>query len=539
MNKFLKIKKIITFKKNLKQIKKIKKNILICDKGEYDSSFRACFMSKIINENFESKFFVLTNADIKKSNENINIYKLFKIQNFIIDFKKKDIIYNFLFFFKIILIYLRLIINNLSDKNYLKKFIEDFKFENIHVGDLIYDSYIRPKHNFLKFSFFSPFFFKNLYLGLTRIKQINEIIKNKKINIVIVSTKNFINTSNIAIRCAAKNKIRIYIITNNFFKKINNYKDALNSIYYISKKELEIKKNKKKNVESFFLDRFIKKIPGKFVSKETFKKVYVNNSRKISKKIFLKKNLKGQIDLNNIESEKIIINLFALNAFSDSPRGSFKNGTFLFIDYYDVFIKTINQISKFDNTNKIWLVKTHPAHSKYNEIGIADEYVKKFEHKNIFMCPDKIDNVNLFKIINNLFTPRSTIALEFACFGKMPMVSCSNPVSHFDFIKAPKTEDEYYDELKKDNFSIKLNKDQVISAKTALYLLESHKNSQLPNSAILPELNFDQILGKKNSFKNYFESIDNNIDKNKISYIEQDVYYQKLKENLIGDLIKN
>ena len=91
---------------------------------------------------------------------------------------------------------------------------------------------------------------------------------------------------------------------------------------------------------------------------------------------------------------------------------------------------------------------------------------------------EKARNHDRDKIIDNLVTPRSTIALDYACFGKMPLLSCSNSISHLGFVKVPNTIEEYFLEIEKDNFSIELTKDQVLDAKIASYLLENFKNSQ-------------------------------------------------------------
>ena len=113
----------------------------------------------------------------------------------------------------------------------------------------------------------------------------------------------------------------------------------------------------------------------------------------------------------------------------------------------------------------------------------------------------------MFKIIDNLVTPRSTIGLEYACFGKMPLLSCSNSISHLGFANVPNNIEEYFTELEKEFFSKKLDKTQILNAQISLYLLENFKNSQLPKSNILPELNFSQLIEEPKAFDDYFKNL--------------------------------
>ena len=196
----------------------------------------------------------------------------------------------------------------------------------------------------MNFNFFNYDLLKKLIITYYRIKKIENTKRKNDIIAVIVGGKNYINSGNLFLRYASKNNISTFIIANRFFKKINNYKEALTNNHYISKEELlDTKKNKIELVENFIQNRFTKRIHGNFVAKETFEKVYGQNKDEITKKEFLEKFLnKNLIKNNNLDFK---INLFALNAFSDAPRGSHQNSKFLFIDYYDAFIKTVETIS--------------------------------------------------------------------------------------------------------------------------------------------------------------------------------------------------
>ena len=527
--------------KNLYEEIKIKKTdsnktIIICDRNKFDSTIRGCLAAKIIQEYTNANVLVLT--DIIGDNKNKKIFNKFGIFDLINSFEKKDIFKNFYFFLMSLIIYLNILFKSFFNKNKtLDNLIKNFKISEINVGDLIYDSHIRKNHKYLNFSFLNYDFLKKFIVVYYRIKKIKKIIREKDVVAVIVGGKHYINAGNLFLRCASKNNINTFVISYKFFKKINNYSDVLRSTHYITKKELiETKKNKIKLVKKFIKNRFIKKIHGNFVAKETFKKVYGQNIKNVTKKNLLEKILNKKFDNKKLSEFKI--NLYALNAFSDSPRGGYISGKFLFIDYYDAFKKTVEKILTFENNKTIWLIKPHPASKNYLEDGIVENYINQLESKNIFLCPDYINNLNLFKIIDNLVTPRSTIGLEYACFGKMPLFSCSNSISHLGFAKVPSSVENYFREIKKESFSKKLKTKQIQNAQTSLYLLEKFKNSQLPASAILPELNLSQIIDEASDFDDYFLKISKNLKANKLKKFEDDIYFKNLKSEILKDYLK-
>ena len=110
------------------------------------------------------------------------------------------------------------------------------------------------------------------------------------------------------------------------------------------------------------------------------------------------------------------VNVFALHCFSDSPN---INSGMIFKDYYDQFIKTINYIRR-DKKN-FWIIKPHPARTQYHEEGIIEKIIDRYRSDldNVIICPEKINNLTLFNLTDNLINCASTISLEFACFGRL------------------------------------------------------------------------------------------------------------------------
>tara|TARA_B110000305_G_scaffold238660_1_gene304599 strand:+ start:100 stop:1374 length:1275 start_codon:yes stop_codon:yes gene_type:complete len=419
------------------------------------------------------------------------------------------------------------------NKNLILNFIDDFKFYNIHVGDLMYDTYIRNDHSFLNFNIFNLKFLKIFFITLFRLKKIKSLFDLHKIEAVVSSTHSFNFGGTLATRYASKIGCKTYFHADTLFKEIKSYDMCQDHVFRVYKEELLIfKKNEDKiNVDNFINKRFFKNIhSGTFVDIDTFKKVYFN-SKNINKFDFIQnltKNTSTKINGKNL------LNLIALNCFSDAPRSFSKSGIFLFQDYYDFFVKSIEAISKLDRKN-IWLIKPHPASLIYNEGGIIEELLEKYSLENVFMCPENINNKNYFNIIDNLITSRSSMALEYACFGGKPIICGSTAYTGLGFTHEPQSINEYYNVLKNLNLNNKLNDEEKNNARATLYILDHLKNEHLEKSIILPSRQLLESIDRRLFNDEYFKKIKITLNERKIHSFFDDPYYKSL-ERLVNNL---
>ena len=88
-----------------------------------------------------------------------------------------------------------------------KWLINDFRIYKIHIGDLIYDSYLRHDLKFLRPKKFDKRLIYLFLLAIYKTVFINDLIKKRKIEYVIVSTATYVNDSSIALRLATQKKI--------------------------------------------------------------------------------------------------------------------------------------------------------------------------------------------------------------------------------------------------------------------------------------------------------------------------------------------
>ena len=353
--------------------------ILIADKQNVDTAIRLSLLSKILQKKNNANIFVLTD---KKKHLSLKIYEMFNIKKIYISCQFKDFFSNIFFLIYCSLIYFTLMIKFAVNRNLILNFIDDFKFYNIHVGDLMYDTYIRNDHSFLNFNIFNLKFLKIFFITLFRLKKIKSLFDLHKIEIVLSSGLSFNFGGTLAIRYASKIGCKTYLHADTLFKEIKSYEMCQDNIQKVYKEELLIfKKNEDKiKVDNFINKRFFKNFhSGIFVHKDTFGKAYFN-SKNINRFDFIQNLTKHRSTKIN---GKNLLNLIALNCFSDAPRSFSKSGIFLFQDYYDFFVKSIEVISKLDRKN-IWLIKPHPANLIYNEGGIIEELLEKYNLENVF-----------------------------------------------------------------------------------------------------------------------------------------------------------
>ncbi len=351
-----------------------------------------------------------------------------------------------------------------------QKFINKFYVNKVHVGDLIYDSYIRNNLNFinpkvdiklLKIIFFACF--KTYKLGI--------FFKKYKIKYLFVLTDCYATNEAISIRLAKYNNIKVFKIywTENriFMIEAKNFMNKLGFLpihkYFSAKTLSKIIKLKDKQINKFLNNRFIGKINFSYCSSRDL--INANKIKlKYSKEEFLKKIKKDKINF-----DKII--LFAPHAFSDAPHHFGTN--FLFKDYYEQFTETIKFVENNKIRNILWLVRPHPSSIMYNEENIIKEYINR-RNDNIKFCDANIIGTkNLIDICDTVVTGRGTIGLEFACFGKKPIIAGSSTYSKFGITTECKTKKEYFESFSNIKSFKKLDYGKRQLAKKLLYYIET------------------------------------------------------------------
>tara|TARA_Y200000002_G_C22680779_1_gene663980 strand:- start:1146 stop:2651 length:1506 start_codon:yes stop_codon:yes gene_type:complete len=485
-------KKIINFNRGSKKF------VLLADRQRFDSCIRQSLISKI----FSDKGYIPVLATSNPNSDYLKVYKSFGIKKIF----NTNLRYNKLFFvtnlpinlFKTFYVFFKCLITG------VEKFQKSFEIEKIQIADQIIDHYIRADKSY-KRGFFTFSFFKNIFVAFFKIKLIKNFIKDNKIQYTVVSTDCYLNDSSIIFKISEKEKITNILSVRKAIKVYSNQNDYKYHIYAIKNKDINSKISNNK-INSYLKKRFDGKIDHLDV-----KNAFANKIKNFDKDQFIK-----YFNLEKKEYKKII--LFAPHVFADACHTW---GPFPFLHYYSFFVETFEKIK--DIKDIFWIIKPHPTRHFWNEDSLIKDYLKNKNFPNIFLCPDKINTIDLLNHVDSVVTGRGTIAVESAILGKRPLTCGASIYSDIDISLKTNTKKDFFNKLHFDSFKFKLSSKDIKKAKKALYLMGEYRWKQ--NSKIIPNM----ATNDKNK-KLYFGIINKNL-KNK-SFLK-DKYYFDIKTKII------
>ena len=493
-------------------------NFFVNDRYRFEKTLRTLIFSRIINKSRKFRPYIVTD---KATYSNDLLIKSSKI---------KFLSIKGINFFKKIFIYIKIFVelNKFYTKIFFRKdkvkwLINEYELENIKIGDLIYDYYIRYENRYIKPSFFSFNFLKIIIEAIYKIKVISFFVKKYNPKLIISTSKGYTSIGNLLTRLCTKKKIKVISTGYNYIYLYKSYKDSFSSIWKIDDYKLETLKKilKKKNIRSFVEKRLLGKISGSYVNKKTLNKAYINKNDT---------NFLNLINTKKKENKKII--LFATHCFSDAPHHA---GNLIFNDYYDQFISTLNFIRDNNLNNYYWIIKPHPARNNYGENGVIENHLKKLNLGNTIMCSNKMSNSVLLKNINYLITTNSTIALEYACLGKKAILGGDAPYYFPGIFFKPKSPKQYFFNIKNLNKkNTTLNSAQISKAKKVLYTLENFTNISLPSSKFIPNEVINRNLNNKSVYEKALKlNFKNNLDKLNSINFKKELFYKESKKKLL------
>jgi hypothetical protein len=357
------------------------------------------------------------------------IYKSFGTSNFLEIKYSKFIIDKSLKFLK-----------HFYKKNITLKNLENLCVENIWIGDLIYDSYLKKfslctvNLNSEKFRFFFLECLNNFYYWLDYFN---------KNNVSGVAVSHAVYVSAIPLRIADHKKIL------NFSFCEMSIVNCTNKISYRYKKS-----------NSDINSRYFKKIFKQYKKSEM--KDHLKTGKEYIEKIvsgkikyhYLKKNTfsKKNFSLNYLNKTKKIKVVIYAQMFTDSPHAY---GNHFFSDFIE-WLNFLKEIIK--KTDYHWFIKTHPNEDEITKMAIRD-FLKNLP--NVKLLPKNISNLYLSKKIDFALTIFGTVASELPIFGvKVINASRNNPHFDYKFCINPKNIFDYKKillNLKKNKFKINLN----------------------------------------------------------------------------------
>lgn len=465
----------------------------------------AATIARAINDEKNYEPIVIVNDNLTKNYEAKKIFNSYGIKNYI-DIKSHK--FNIFIILKAIIATFKVYIVFPN----LDMFI-NYKLNDIKIGDLIYDTYIRQNNLYSKVKLWSLSFFKELLKSHFKFYLYDCFIKKYDFRYIILSHKVYVSGGILA-RIGIKYGSRVIISRITNVKCYYQYDEIFNDEFKPSKEIVEIIINKKlyNKTDKILKERFA----GNTELHEAIN-AYKN------KKIYSPEELYKKLRLNSS-----YLTVFILpHVFSDA---SHSNEYMLFKDYYQWFIETIKYLNNIRNIN--WIVKPHPSSYMYNETGEVEQIIKELKLDRIHLVPPDLSTASVFDISKTVITVCGTVGIEAACLGIKPIIAGKSIYSDFGIAYEPKNKLEYFSILKNINSISPLNMQEVIIAKAIFYwrYVAAFPNSTIvPKNSVVPSTDLkiinEQII---EGYKNIIENLKNNDPKN-------DPYYIKLKKMIKED----
>lgn len=510
IKKFIELNKNIIFKKNTKKI------AMVIDRGLHDHIIRSSIVGAAINKIFKINIEVI--SDHNKKSWQTKVYESFGIEKFYRPISINNITKNPLIFIKCLLktIFSIVEINNKK----LTWFVKNYKIKDIHIGEIIYDEYIRYGKKYLNPKVLDLKFISILFKSILRVYLINDYFDKKQVSFIIVSSKNSINNSSVGLRLALKKKIKVIFNAHNFIKILNNYNEALVNPRVITNKDINNLKKLKIKMDIINKNYFMRikgYTKGDFAGSQDIKSAY------FKKKILNKKQI---LKMYSGNFKNIV--LFASHLFADAGHLAGKH--FLFIDYYNQMIETINFIKKLNRKDTLWVFKPHPSSYKYNENGILEKLITNLNVSNMVIYPKNVSLKSFLLSCDLLITGRGNIGVEAAGLGTNVVVAGNNYYQKLGIVFEPGSKLEYFKYIKQIKFK-KLNLNQINKSRKVMYIIDNIQPNIIKRGRILPEKNpADYYI----TTKQYFERLNKNL-KNQ-SFVH-DKYFLHLENILRRNLL--
>ena len=444
--------------------------------------------SSSLNQNFINKF--LWSLGNKLSLKSFGIYKSFGVSNifwpkgdFEIDQKAQKEF------------------NKYNKMIKSKEDVQNYKINNILIGDLIYDSFLKknllPTINIKSFQFKKFFFDSIKYFFIME----NYLNKNK---VTAILGFHAVYLGAVSLRIGINRNIPCYILNIERLYSLNK-KRYLSGLEYFDSKKIfkKFSKNKKKSSLEIAEKNLISRFSGLLSSDLIYS----------SKSAYGKKSNKRV--LRNSKNLKILI---APPSFSDSPH--FMGNNF-FPDIYE-WLECLGKTS--NKSNYDWYIKCHADFTMLNDKTLY--YGKKFTKKypKIKLIDSKASHNQLISEgINYVLTVNGTISGEYPYFNVNAINASENhSYALYDFSITPKNRLEYIKLINN------LKKPMAVNKKKQILENYYMKYEYFNNRWFFEELN-----NVKNSIKGYTNFVRHEIYEYWLDNFEMKIHkkrYKRLKK---------
>jgi hypothetical protein len=429
--------------------------------------------------------------------KNFGIYKSFNTDEIIRPVISKHIV-------KISKKYFLQTIKKIKNKND----ILNLKINNILIGDLLYDTYLKSR--VVPTIDIHSKDFRNFYLDFIRLLLFwIEYFNNNQVK--IIAGVHSVYSYALPLRVAINNGIPAYIVNTNAiikYSKDNMFGTPSCDFKNYKKNFKKVPKQLQRNglkISRLKLHQRFQGVTGAninmdYADKSSFSSIKDNS--------VLKSNNKFKI-------------LICTHDFFDSPH---LFGKFLFSDYYE-WLNYLGELSK--QTDFDWYIKNHPSYGGKFQIYqkfTNDVVFKMFNnHPKIKILPNDISHKQLIKDgIKAVLTGYGTVAMEYAYFS-IPTINAfpMNPYMNYKFTFSPSNISKYKSIINKlDKIKLKVNKKEIFEYYFMKNLLQRDDWLGLNYQKILSRVGGYHYLRTFNFYKfwiNYYNNKTNKKIYNNIS----------------------
>jgi hypothetical protein len=481
--------------KKIKNYKNKKKNlILIADRGRSDVASRLGFMASLIIQ--KKKYSTLIISEQSQKKEINELFSILNIQDKLnIDSEKKTFFFNLLIFINFIISVLKISILGFD------WFVKNFKINQVFLGDLIYDKYIRNDFSYLNPKILNKKFLALLYKSIQRYFIVDQQFTKNNVKFSIIGSLSYISISTLILRISQKKNIpTIYLSGDHFkiFKKNTKIGDTRKE--FINEFDKHANNSIIKKAQKYFLAR----TKGQLKSKKYSPKLYFQHDEQnwfgdTKNKHFINRIMKLKNKFKNVV-------LIAPHAFSESNH---LYGDLIFRDFYQQTIQTLNFAKTKKNT--LWLFKPHPwSEKKYGEYNSTIKQFKNYKQDNIILVPKNVKTSSLFNFIDLTVSSRGTICLESATFGIKSIITSQVYYADLNTSYKAKNKNDYFKKLNNINLIKRPNEKSILRAKIALYKIKKMQRENIFNLTTARKLvsrrtflkkfiyNHKKVINKKN-----------------------------------------
>jgi len=358
----------------------------------------------------------------------------------------------------------------------------NYKINNILIGDLLYDTYLKSKlvptinikdKNFYLFfrEFLELFFYWEDYF--------------KKNNVVSTIGVHSCYSFGIPLRISIHNKIPSYVINSRGVMMIDKNISTMYGSYKFYSKDFSkfFKKYKRKCLKIAKVNLDLRLGGRAGVDVGLFNRVKSSFSNKINRSKILQNNSKIKI-------------LICTHDFLDSVHVNGKN----FFPDFNLWISYLGELSNIKSKEYDFYIKNHPAqgnkyekYQKYTHIFV-DRLIKKYPK--IKKIPDETSHKKIISEgIKFVLTVYGSVGIEYAALG-IPVINASinNPHINYNFNINPSSLKNYKMTLNNlDNIKLKIKKDEIYECYFMKHFF--HDENWLFD-------NYKQFLNKVSGFQN-------------------------------------